>query len=196
MGGFKASPGDKKRRIIIAAMRCFQRKGYVNTTVDDIAVEYGRSKGSIYWHYPSKKAILIDLFIYWMDETFNGISSEIAPLESSRDKLIRMGEFFIESLIRDYELYSSMMVFWGTAFEDASMRRMVIDLYRRYDEVVTSLLVQGQDGGEFSVPDIPAFSTMLIAMIEGLIVRQVMSRSLDLERIRREIPSLVKRLLP
>ncbi len=196
MGGFKASTGDKKRRIIIAAMRCFQRKGYVNTTVDDIASEYGRSKGSIYWHYPSKKAILIDLFSYWMDETFDGINAEIAPLESSRDKLIRMGEFFIESLIRDYELYSSMMVFWGTAFEDASMRRMVVDLYRRYDEVVTSLLVQGQADGEFSVPDIPAFSTMLIAMIEGLIVRQVMSRSLDLERIRREIPSLVKRFLP
>ncbi len=196
MGGFKASTGDKKRRIIIAAMRCFQRKGYVNTTVDDIASEYGRSKGSIYWHYPSKKAILIDLFSYWMDETFDGINAEIAPLKSSRDKLIRMGEFFIESLIRDYELYSSMMVFWGTAFEDASMRRMVVDLYRRYDEVVTSLLVQGQADREFSVPDIPAFSTMLIAMIEGLIVRQVMSRSLDLERIRREIPSLVKRFLP
>ena len=196
MGGPKASPEEKKRRIIIAAMRCFQRKGYVNTTVDDIAAEYGRSKGGIYWHYPSKKAILIDLFTYWMDETFRGISAEIAPLKSSRGKLIRMGEYFMESLTEDYGLYSSMMVFWGTAFEDDSMRRMVVDLYGRYDEVVSSILAQGQADGEFTVPDIGAFSTMLIAMVEGMIVRQVMSGSLDLARIGREISALVSRLLP
>lgn len=196
MRGNKASAETRKRQIIVAAMRCFQRKGYVNTTVDDIASEYGLSKGSIYWYYSSKKAVLIDIFKYWMDETLTGINEEITPLESSREKLVRMGEFFIESLIRDLELYSSMMVFWGTAFEDMTLREMIMDLYRKYDEIVTSLLYQGESRGEFVVSDKKTFSTIMISMIEGLIVRQVMSKSLDLRRIRREIKTIVDRLLP
>jgi AcrR family transcriptional regulator len=196
MRGAKASAKIRKKQIIIAAMRCFQRKGYVNTTVDDIAAEYGLSKGSIYWYYSSKKAVLIDIFQYWMDETFQGISVEIDNLETSRDKLIRMGEFFIESLIKDLELYSSLMVFWGTAFEDDTMRQMIRGLYRKYDEMVTSLLYQGESSGEFTAPNKKIFSTLLIAMIEGLIVRQVMVNSLDLSGIRQEIRVVVNRLLP
>jgi AcrR family transcriptional regulator len=196
MGGAKASAKIRKKQIIIAAMRCFQRKGYVNTTVDDIAAEYGLSKGSIYWYYSSKKAVLIDIFQYWMDETFQGISAEIANMETSRNKLIRMGEFFIESLIKDHELYSSMMVFWSTAFEDEAMRQMISSLYRKYDEIVTSLLYQGESKGEFTVPNKKIFSTIMIAMIEGLIVRQVMVSSLDLSGIRQEIRVVVNRLLP
>jgi len=196
MRGNKASAETRKKQIIVAAMRCFQRKGYVNTTVDDIAAEYGLSKGSIYWYYSSKKAVLIDIFRYWMEETLTGISAEIALLKSPRDKLVRMGEFFIKSLMKDLELYGSMMVFWGTAFEDETMRQMIIDLYRKYDEIVTSLLYQGEDLGEFAVPDKKTFSTIMISMIEGLIVRQVMSKSLDLRKIRQEVKTIVDRLLP
>jgi len=196
MRGNKASAETRKRQIIVAAMRCFQRKGYVNTTVDDIAAEYGLSKGSIYWYYSSKKAVLIDIFKYWMDETLTGINAEIAPLKSPREKLVRMGEFFIKSLMKNLELYGSMMVFWGTAFEDETMRQMIIDLYRKYDEIVTSLLYQGENLGEFVVPDKKTFSTIMISIIEGLIVRQVMSKSLDLSRIRQEMKTVVNRLLP
>ena len=196
MRGNKASAEIRKRQIIVAAMRCFQRKGYVNTTVDDIASEYGLSKGSIYWYYSSKKAVLIDIFKYWMDETLTGINEEITPLESSREKLVRMGEFFIESMIRDLELYSSMMVFWGTAFEDMTLREMIMDLYGFGGTNGTSLLYQGESHGEFAISDKKTFSTIMISMIEGLIVRQVMSKSLDLRRIRQEIKTIVDRLLP
>ena len=196
MRGNKASAEIRKRQIIVAAMRCFQKKGYVNTTVDDIAAEYGLSKGSIYWYYSSKKAVLIDIFKYWKDETLKGINAEIAPLKSPREKLVRMGEFYIESLIRDLELYGSMMVFWGTAFEDKALREMIIDLYSRYDEIITSLLYQGESRGEFTVSDKKTLSTIMISMMEGLIVRQVMSKSLDLGRIRQEVKTVVNRLLP
>ncbi|MGC9325267.1 MAG: TetR/AcrR family transcriptional regulator [Desulfomonilia bacterium] len=195
MGGVKASAEIRKRQIIDAAMRCFQRKGYGQTTMDDIASEYGLSKGSIYWYYPSKKAVLIDLFQFWMEETITRVAQETAPLPSYRDKLVRMGEFFIESLMKDLELYSSLMVFWSTAFEDSSMRDQILELYREYDGIVSSFLYQGEMKGEFIVPDKKVFSSLLIAIIEGLIVRQVLSKELDLMRIRSEVRSILTRIL-
>jgi len=46
-------------QIVEAATRCFQHKGYEKTTIDDIAAECDLSKGGIYWHYSSKKELVL-----------------------------------------------------------------------------------------------------------------------------------------
>lgn len=177
-------------------MHCFQSKGYAKATIDDIAGEYGLSKGSIYWYYPSKKDILKDLFRYWMDETLKGVYSEISDLKSARDKIVRMGEFFIRSLIDDLELYSSMLVFWGSSYEDDFMRERIMDLYAQYDEIVKSLLSQGEENREFIVPNKEVYCTLLIAMIEGLVIRHAVSKALDLDSVLGEVRNIVGRVLP
>jgi len=186
----------RRSQIIEAAKHCFQKKGYAKSTIDDIASEYGLSKGSIYWYYPSKRDILEDLFRHWMDETLKGVYAEISDLKTARDKLVRMGEFFIRSLIEDLELYSSMLVFWGSSYEDDFMRERIMDLYSQYDEIVKSLLSQGEKNREFSVPDKEVYCTLLIAMIEGLIIRQAVSKALDLDSMLREVGNIVDRVLP
>lgn len=192
----RGSPQERKRQIIEAAKHCFQKKGYAGSTIDDIASEYGLSKGSIYWYYPSKRDILEDLFQYWMDETLNGVFAEISSLSTARERLIRMGEFFIRSLINDAELYSSMLVFWGSSYEDDFMRDNIMNVYAQYDKIVRSLLCQGEQDGEFTVPDIDVYCTLLIAMIEGLIIRQAVSKTLDLDKVLPQVSGIVNRVLP
>jgi len=186
----------RKQQIIEAAMHCFQEKGYSKATIDDIAAEYGLSKGSIYWYYPSKRDILKDLFQHWMDQTLNGVKAEIEGVGSSRDRLVRMGEFFVKSLITDMELYSSMLIFWGSSYEDRFMREMITGMYQSYDVIIRSLLLEGEEKGEFVVPNPEVYCTILIAMIEGLIIRNAVSRSLDLESILKEVGGIVGRVLP
>ena len=62
-------------------MSCFQSKGYENTTIDDIAAEYGLSKGSIYWYFSSKKDILLDLFNYWQGEMFTSLMERLQDVQ-------------------------------------------------------------------------------------------------------------------
>ncbi|OQB45085.1 MAG: HTH-type transcriptional regulator MtrR [Firmicutes bacterium ADurb.Bin153] len=107
MGRPRASAEIRRQQILAAAKRCFRRKGYAPTTMDEIAAEYGLSKGSIYWYYPSKKAVLTDLFQVWVEETLNRVITDIGGIPSARDKLIAMGEFFARSLHEDIELYMS-----------------------------------------------------------------------------------------
>ena len=42
---------ERRGQIIEAALACFTRKGYANTTIDDIVAESGLSKGAIYWYF-------------------------------------------------------------------------------------------------------------------------------------------------
>ena len=196
MARSRASAEVRKHQILAAAKRCFRRKGYALTTMDEIAAEYGLSKGSIYWYYPSKKAVLIDLFQVWVEETLNRILTDIEGIPSARDKLIAMGEFFARSLHEDIELYSALVVFWESSFLDTSIREMLLDQYHLYDRLITGFLDDGERTGEFVVSDKKTYATLMIAMMEGIVVRQVLSKDIDLETIRGNVAHVMNRLLP
>lgn len=49
---------DTKEKILYAALDLFAREGYSAASVRDIAAQLGITKGALYRHYPSKRAIL------------------------------------------------------------------------------------------------------------------------------------------
>jgi AcrR family transcriptional regulator len=49
---------DTKQRILAIAAELFARQGYTGTTIADIARELGTTTAALYYHFPSKAAIL------------------------------------------------------------------------------------------------------------------------------------------
>ena len=49
--------GDTKERILLTALELFSRQGYEAVSVSDIAGALGMTKGALYRHYASKRAI-------------------------------------------------------------------------------------------------------------------------------------------
>lgn len=50
--------GETKERILNAALALFSQRGYLGTSMSDIANELGMTKGALYKHYTSKQEIL------------------------------------------------------------------------------------------------------------------------------------------
>ncbi len=64
---------DKERAGIVAALRqaagrCAARKGMRKTTVDELALQAGISKGAFYKFYPSKEHLFLDMLEQWHGE--------------------------------------------------------------------------------------------------------------------------------
>ncbi|HKF77175.1 MAG TPA: TetR family transcriptional regulator [Candidatus Dormibacteraeota bacterium] len=55
----------RRRHILSSALRCFARRGYHATTVEDIAAEAGVSKGAPYVYFDSKEALFQQLYDSW-----------------------------------------------------------------------------------------------------------------------------------
>lgn len=55
------TPVTTRERILDAAIEVFSQKGYHNTRMDDIVDAAHASKGSIYFHFPSKEDIFLGL---------------------------------------------------------------------------------------------------------------------------------------
>ena len=58
---------NTKEKIFDVSLDLFSKKGYDSVSLREIAEEVGIKKSSIYSHYPSKEAILIDIFEYFTD---------------------------------------------------------------------------------------------------------------------------------
>lgn len=58
---------NTKEKIFNVALDLFSKKGYDSVSLREIADEVGIKKSSIYSHYSSKEAILMDIFEYFMD---------------------------------------------------------------------------------------------------------------------------------
>ncbi len=192
----KASADVRKQQIINAAMKCFRQKGYEKTTVDDIAAEFGLSKGSIYCYYPSKKDILIGVYSYVMTKMVSAHVPVVQSDISAKQKLIRMGQATIEMLQDDYDLFRTIVVLWSVAFEDEELRAMTAELYKRSDQLIKEILVKGEEDGEFIVPNKDATSALLIAVGEGIFTRQIIVGDLDLDGVKEELSIVVDRFFP
>lgn len=56
---------NTKEKIFNVSLDLFSKKGYDSVSLREIAEEVGIRKSSIYSHYPSKEAILMDIFDYF-----------------------------------------------------------------------------------------------------------------------------------
>ena len=80
------SKGIQTRQNIIAkALKLFCVKGYYNTSISDILVATGLTKGGLYGHFASKEdlwyAVYDEALGIWRKIVFRGIQSNADPLE-------------------------------------------------------------------------------------------------------------------
>ncbi len=87
---------NTKEKIFDVALDLFSKKGYDSVSLREIAEEVGIKKSSIYSHYPSKEAILVDIFEYFTNQLENGelINSKDLILDESNELLVENPEQF------------------------------------------------------------------------------------------------------
>lgn len=64
---------ERKEQIIDAATHVFARSGYAKARMDDIAKETGVSKGTLYWYFKNKDAILLAILDNLLDRELAAI---------------------------------------------------------------------------------------------------------------------------
>lgn len=87
---------NTKEKIFDVSLDLFSKKGYDSVSLREIAEEVGIKKSSIYSHYPSKEAILMDIFEYFTDlfEYDELLNSNELILSEDNDVLLENPELF------------------------------------------------------------------------------------------------------
>lgn len=93
-------PEVRRREILNVALDLFSRKGYSDTTVDHICKKAKLTKGGLYWHFSSKKEILISLVDEFCSQN-QDIWKSLENIEIDDTTLYNVGISFIESNLKN-----------------------------------------------------------------------------------------------
>jgi AcrR family transcriptional regulator len=182
----KVDVADERRaQIMQAAMTCFARKGYHETTMDDIVAESGLSKGSLYWYFKSKKELFLSLLTVSLEELGSNLEETLAdPSLSAADKL----RYYCESVAlipknTSSELIAIMVDLWAQTRHDDQVSRILVEIYQPYLEQLTALLEEGVAKEEFRPVKAAHLASLLIAAYDGLVLQVVVGLPIDTQEI-------------
>lgn len=159
---------ERREQILNAAEKVFNRRGFNKARMDDIVVESGLSKGALYWYYKSKDAIIMAL----LDRVFMGEMAQFEKLVDAEgtasERLEQLTRVVVQEMARFQHLMPLIYEFVALAARRKSVRTKLGEYYQRYHRLLSQILQQGLDSGEFVDLDPNEAALAFIGLGEGL----------------------------
>ncbi|MCC7551312.1 MAG: TetR/AcrR family transcriptional regulator [Methanobacterium sp.] len=186
-------------RILKAATRLFQLKGYHATGLNEILRESNAPKGSLYYYFPNGKEQLalesIELTKIFVEETIREKLSKIQdPVESIKNAIQEMADNLDMEENEKISLKSTKKVSVNlmaleTFSSSENLRKACKSAFDAWERVYAEKLIQGG----FSKEKAEALSTVIQSMIEGAIVLSITRKSdKPFFEVAKAIPSILK----
>ncbi len=161
---------ETHQTITNTAQQLFAKKGYNGTSMNDIVVESGISKGAIYNHFESKESLFMELLDIQTEVGLEQITALFSEDDTSIDKLKKIFKAtFSSSVACTREICMMQTEFMVTASRIASLES---DLQRRYHiihQFVVDIIEQGKRLGEIKQDlDSDGLVTLAYATLDGL----------------------------
>ena len=139
--------GEKRDRILRAAVKIFSRKGFFNSKVSEIARAAEVADGTIYLYFRNKDDLLISLFEEKMGEVVADVRRRIADGGNALEKLRIFIENHMDLLERESGLVEVLQV------ELRQSTKFLKDYtpvkFFEYLEVISDILEEGKREGVF-----------------------------------------------
>jgi len=139
-------PGDKRERILDAAVRVFARKGFHATRVSEVAKAAGVADGTIYLYFKSKDALLVSLFEHRVERLLAFLEAELPRCEGAANKLKRVIEIQLGLLEGERDLAEVVTVILRQSTK--LMKEYAAPKFGAYLDAIARVVAEGQAVGE------------------------------------------------
>ena len=188
-----------RARLLAAAEELFTRRGYDGTSIGDVAERAGVGVGTVYHHFPDKRAMLLCLIDDWGDRIASERRSE---LELERFLSGDLRESFHRWLRRSYERLKKQPSLYLVVLGLASRDPEVAERHRRIEQLVLGrwreLIEFGQKQGLLRADLDAAAAAFLMNNAIDVAATQLLVRGLadpDPDRVVRELGDMICRYL-
>jgi AcrR family transcriptional regulator len=161
---------ERKNQILDAAAAVFSRLGFHEARMDDIVRESGLSKGTLYWYFTSKDAIITGLMQRIFDLGMGGLRRLEGADGPVRERLLDYTRRLGDDFQRLSAVQSIAFEFYAVAARHKAVRQFLKEYFKQYRATVARLIAQGIDRGEFRPVDPDTVATTLAALYEGLVL--------------------------
>jgi TetR/AcrR family transcriptional regulator, fatty acid metabolism regulator protein len=147
-GRRQAAPtrGDKRQRILDAAVKVFAKRGFHATRVSDVASAAGVADGTIYLYFKSKDALLVSLFESHVERLLAFLEKELPRAASPSEKLKRIVEVQLGLFEGERDLAEVVTVILRQSTK--LMKQYAAPKFNAYLDAIAGVVAEGQAIGE------------------------------------------------
>lgn len=138
--------GDKRERILDAAVRVFAKKGFYATRVSEVATAAGVADGTIYLYFKSKDELLVSLFEDRVGRLLAFLEAELPQSKTAPEKLCRIIELQLGLLEGERDLAEVITVILRQSTK--LMKEHAAPKFNAYLDVIARVVAGGQAAGE------------------------------------------------
>lgn len=141
----------QKARMLKAAARCFNEKGYSGTSLRDVADELGLTDAALYYYVRNKEELVYLCYIRAADLGYEAIDRAIGEGENGMDTILRYLRYHIEMMVGDPGPIAIMSEIPSLNPEH---RKHVLELSRQHSLNFENVLKNGIDDGSVRECDV------------------------------------------
>lgn len=185
---------EKRDKILLAAKACFIRKGFHQTSMQDICLEADMSAGNLYRYFDNKEAIIdasAEVELKWMTTAIQELPSTENMVQAIHDTVI----WTASTLISDGEAEIT-----AELFAEAGRNPRINAIYTRFnqqlvDEICLALQIIEAGGVIKTSHDHKTIAMALVSLVDGLVMHKIVNPNLDLLKMRPAIETMINSLL-
>jgi AcrR family transcriptional regulator len=171
-----------KEKILHVATRLFAVQGFYGTSIKQITLEVGVTEPLLYYHFDGKDDLFTDIIKTTFVQYHRSLDAIEEPAKTQFEKLERFISLHFKFVAEfPYETYLIVSACPAKLRESSHIcANLIGDQGRRLERMISTCLKKGMASGEFRKIQLKATTSLIIAMLNGLLRR----RSLKLESIR------------
>lgn len=134
-----------KDLIFKSAIKIFSESGYRGATMDDIAINAGLAKGTLYYHFNSKE----EIFNFIVEEGIKILQSQVAEIQRMNidpiEKLVKICRIQLTFLDKYTDFFKVVMSqLWGTENRQNELRHKIRSYIKEIEVNIKSAMENGK----------------------------------------------------
>lgn len=157
-----------RAKLAESAFELFAQQGIKNVNLDEVAAKAGVTKGSLYWHYKSKKELILAACAFYYRRWQQRAHAEIALDDNPLGQLERVLRYSVQSCLFDRANRVFTTEIFALSLQDADIRAGWAQFYDTVRELMIALVRAASAKGQLDAVDSRCAVDWMLAAIEGI----------------------------
>jgi len=164
---------SRREQMLRAALEVIAERGYADTRIADVAERIGISPALVIYYFKTKDQLLTESIRY-LDNIWYAVGqrrmAELPTAAARIEEIVAMS-CLPEADAEPRSSWTLWLDFWTLAARNPEVAGLRQRDDERWREMVSSLVTDGQQAGEFRVVDADNFAILLCSLLDGLAIQ-------------------------
>jgi AcrR family transcriptional regulator len=166
---------QRREQMLRAALEVIVERGFPETRIADVAERAGTSPALVIYYFKTKDQLLTEAIRFSEDSWYENGTSRVALIDTAAARLEELIALSCLPEVDDPDAPNTSWLLWLDLWAQAARHPEVAGVRQKFDErwrdTIASLVLQGQEAGEFGPIDAADFAVTMSALLDGFAIQ-------------------------